>query len=67
MLGAFLLLTTLIALITLLTAMENETTQIVVRQIPVDLWRRFKVQAAAEGITVQLAMTKAIQQYVTAA
>lgn len=43
------------------------TKQIVVRQIPVDLWRRFKVQAAAEGITLQEALAKAIHQYVTAA
>ena len=43
------------------------TKQIVVRQIPVDLWRKFKVQAAADDITLQAALVRAIQQYVEAA
>jgi len=38
-----------------------------IRQMPVDLWRLLKVQAAVEGITVQAAVTKAIAQYVKAA
>lgn len=45
------------------TATEDQI-QIVVRQVPKDLWRRFKVQAAAEGITLQVAVQQAIKQYI---
>jgi predicted DNA binding CopG/RHH family protein len=38
-----------------------------VKNVPADLWQRLKVQAAAEGITLQVALAKAIEQYVRAA
>jgi len=38
-----------------------------VKNVPVHLWQRLKVQAAVEGITIQAALAKAIEQYVSAA
>ncbi len=36
-----------------------------VRNVPAPLWQRFKIQAVAEGITLQVALTRAIEQYVS--
>jgi hypothetical protein len=47
--------------------MEVETKQIVVREIPVDLWRKFKQRAVAEDHTIQTAVTKAIELYLKSA
>lgn len=38
---------------------------VVVRDIPVDTWRKLKAKAALEGLTVQASVTKAITQYLT--
>ena len=43
--------------------MDPETTQIVVRQIPADLWKRFKVHTVQNDLTIQVAVAKAIEQY----
>lgn len=42
--------------------MESATT-IVVRHIPVDLWKRFKIHTVQNDITIQVAVAKAIEQY----
>lgn len=42
---------------------EIETKQIVVREVPVDLWRQLKIRAATDGTTLQATLTKAIQQF----
>jgi hypothetical protein len=41
-----------------------ETKQIVVRQIPIALWKKLKIKAAIEDDTLQCALAKAIEQYV---
>jgi len=43
--------------------METETKQVVVRDIPVDLWRQLKIRAIAEDRTLQATLTKAIEHY----
>lgn len=46
--------------------METETrpaTAVTVRAVPIDLWRRLKLQAAIEGTTVQEQVTKALEHY----
>lgn len=46
---------------------SNGTKQIVVRQIPIDLWRKLKAHAAIEGATLQDTVTKALEQYLKSA
>jgi len=46
---------------------ESKAAAVTVREIPVELWRRVKIKAAVDGDTVQVAVTKALQQYVSAA
>ncbi len=48
-----------------IVAMDEK--QIVVRRIPVELWRRLKVKAAAEGRTLQELVAAAIQRYLEGA
>ncbi len=43
--------------------MDAVTKQIVVREIPVDLWKRFKLHTVAHDLTIQAAVAKAIEQY----
>lgn len=43
--------------------MESATKQIVVREIPADLWKRFKLHTVANDLTIQVAVAKAIEQY----
>ncbi len=50
-----------------LRAMEAATKQIVVREIPVDLWKKFRLQALANDQTVQAAVVQALAKYVEAA
>lgn len=47
--------------------METETKQVVVREVPVDLWRQLKIRAAVDGATLQATVTKAIEQYLKTA
>ena len=37
--------------------------QVVVREMPVDLWRKVKICAAVEDVTIQVIVAKAITQY----
>lgn len=39
------------------------TKQIVVREIPADLWRQLKIRAAEKEQTVQQTVTEAFEQY----
>ncbi len=43
--------------------MDSDKTQIVVRQIPADLWKRFKVHTVQNDLTIQVAIAQAIEQY----
>jgi len=47
--------------------METETKQVVVREVPVDLWRQLKIRAAVNGETLQATVTKALEQYLKTA
>ncbi len=49
------------------SAMENKTSPVTVRDVPVELWQQFKSTAALKGETIKVAVTKALQQYVSAA
>ena len=44
-----------------------ETKQIVVREVPVDLWRAFKIRAVQDNQTIQDALVKALQTYLSQA
>jgi len=44
-----------------------ETLQIVVREIPADLWFKFKAKTALERSTIQAELAKAISQYLKSA
>lgn len=43
--------------------MDSDTTQIVVRQIPADLWKRFKIHTVQNDLTIQVAVARAIEEY----
>jgi hypothetical protein len=50
--------------------METEirpSTPVTIRAVPIDLWRRLKLQAALEGTTVQVQVTKALEHYLKSA
>jgi plasmid stability protein len=48
--------------------METEQrTAVTVREVPTDLWRRLKIQAAIEGTTVQVQVAKALEHYLKSA
>ncbi len=47
--------------------MEPETKQVVVRAVPVDVWRKLKIKAAVDGETLQATVTKALEQYLKSA
>lgn len=40
-----------------------DTTQIVVRKVPVELWKQLKIRAVKDNLTLQDALVKAIQTY----
>lgn len=42
---------------------DQETKQVVVKAIPIDLWRKLKLRAVEEDSTLQATLAKAIQQY----
>ena len=39
------------------------TMQIVVRKIPIDLWKQLKIRAVEDNLTLQDALVKAIETY----
>lgn len=43
--------------------LEVETKQVVVREVPVDLWRQLKIRAATDGTTLQATLAKAIEHF----
>ena len=43
------------------------TKQIVVREIPVDLWKRLKLHAVGKNETLQTTLVKAIENYLESA
>ena len=45
----------------------NKANPVSVRDIPPDLWRLVKIKAAADGVRIADVVTKALQQYVSAA
>ena len=47
--------------------METGTKQVVVREVPIDLWRQLKIKAATDGETLQATVTKALQHYLKTA
>lgn len=46
---------------------EPETKQVVVKAIPIDLWRKLKLRAVEEDATLQATLAKAIQRYLESA
>jgi hypothetical protein len=44
-----------------------ETKQIVVRAVPVDLWKQFKIRAVQDNRTIQDALVKALETYLNQA
>jgi hypothetical protein len=44
--------------------MSIHTRQQTIHEMPVDLWKRLKIRAVADGDTLQTALIKAIEQYV---
>ncbi len=48
---------------TVLRYMKLKTTAVSVRDVPVDLWRRLKIQAMLEGATMPTMVTKALEHY----
>lgn len=46
---------------------EPGTKQVVVKAIPIDLWRKLKLRAVEEDSTLQATLAKAIQRYLESA
>ena len=45
----------------------TDAVHVTVQNIPAEVWRQLKIKAATDGDTVKVAVTKALQQYVSAA
>ena len=45
--------------------LQTETKQIVVKNVPVDLWQRLKIRAAVDNATLQATLARAIEKYLS--